>query len=114
MEKVHVRFGAISKTDTNVSVFDAVIEDHIVKIIMPTTLYSTCQSMARYIDYPAYLVVGDIVGKGKDGEPLLSNCKIRILLTFDKNIENYICDVSIPTRKNRIKGINLPKWFQQK
>lgn len=111
MEKVYVRFGEISKNSANVSVFEAVIENHIVKIIMPTATYNGCQVLARYMDYPAFLVFGDIIGKGKDGEPLMSNCKIKIPLRFDKATENYICDVSIPTKRNVLKDIKLPKWF---
>lgn len=112
MTKVYIRFGDISKKDTNVPVFEGVVENKIIRIIIPTTIYSTCQVLARYIDLPAYIVDGDIVGKGNNGEPLMSNCKIKIPLTFDKTIENYICDVSIPSKRNRLGDIQLPKWFK--
>jgi hypothetical protein len=111
MEKVYVRFGDVHKNDTNISVFEAILDGNIVKLIMPTTLYTTCQAIARHLDEPAFIVDGDIVGKGKDGEPLLSNCRIKIPLTYNKKLENYVCNVSIPHKREKRGNINLPKWF---
>jgi len=112
MEKVYVKFGDIHKNDTNVSVFEAILENNVVKIIMPTTLYSTCQAIARHLDQPAFLVMGDIVGTGKDGEPLMSNPKIKIPLKFNKDLETYTCNESIPHRRERKGNVNLPQWYQ--
>jgi hypothetical protein len=111
MDKVYVRFGNVARNDTNISVFEAVLEGNIVKLIMPTTLYSTCQAIARHLDEPVFLVDGDVVGKGKDGEPLLSNCRIKIPLTFDKNLETYTCDERIPHKREKRGNLTVPKWY---
>ena len=50
--------------------------------ITRTTLY-TQQHLLEYDNRPLYLVEGDYVGKGVDGEPLLKNVKII------KEIKNY-------------------------
>jgi len=112
MEKVYVKFGDIQKTDINISVFEAVLEGNVVKIILPTSLYTTLQSLARHMDEPAFIVMGDIVGKGKDGEPLMSNPKVKIPLKFDKYIETYVCEERIPIRRERKGNLNLPQWYR--
>ena len=43
--------------------------------ITKTTLY-TQQHLLEYDNRPCYLVTGDFVGKGSDGEPLINNVKI--------------------------------------
>ena len=112
MEKVYVRFGDIRKNDTNISVFEAITEGNVIRLIMPSTTYPTCQLVARHLDEPAFLVVGDIVGTGKDGEPLMSNCKIKIPLTFNKDLENYTCNEPIPRKRLKRKNTNVPVWYK--
>ena len=114
MVKIYVRFGDFSKNDNYISCYEAILENNVVKIIMPTTLYSTCQAIAKHIEEPAFLVDGDVSSRGNNGEPIMSNCKIKIPLTFNKVLENYTCDVSIPSTRKRIDNINLPKWFKRK
>jgi hypothetical protein len=111
MDKVYVRFGDVARNDTNISVFEGILEGNVVKIIMPSTLYTTCQAIARDIDLPAFIVDGDVVGKGKNGEPLLSNCRIKIPLTFDKNLETYTCDERIPHKREKRGNLAVPKWY---
>jgi hypothetical protein len=113
MDKVYVRFGNISRSDTNISVFEGVLEDNVVRLIMPSTLYTTCQAIARHLDEPAFIVDGDVAGKGKDGEPLLSNCRIKIPLTFDKKLETYTCDERIPHKREKRGNLNVPAWFHK-
>jgi hypothetical protein len=62
------------------------------------------------MDDPAFIVDGDVMGKGKDGEPLLSNCRIKIPLTFNKTLETYICEEPIPHKREKKENLNLPKW----
>ena len=50
--------------------------------ITRTTLH-TFQALLQYDNRPLYLVKGDCIGKGIDGEPLLKNVKIV------KEITNY-------------------------
>lgn len=111
MEKVYVRFGNFSKNDT-ISCFEAIAEGNIIRIIMPTMLYTTCQSIARHLDDPAFIVDGDVVGKGNDGEPLLNNIKIKIPLTFNKTIETYTSEDRLPHKREKHGNLNLPKWYK--
>lgn len=108
MEKIYVRFGDFSKNDKYISCFEGIIEDNIVKVIIPTILYSTCQLMARNIDEQAYLVDGTIIGKGNAGEPLMANVRIKIPLTYNKTLETYISEESHP--HIRKKAEKSPKW----
>jgi len=114
INKVYVRFGDISKNDDRIPCFEGIVEGNVVKIIMPTTLYSTCQVIASYIDNSAFIVDGDLVGKGNNGEPLLSNIKIKIPLTFNKDLETYTCDVPIIPKRKKRGNPNLPQWYNNK
>jgi len=113
MIKVYIRFGEFSKNAT-ISVFEAIIEDKIVRIILPTTSYHACQNMAKYVELPAFIVDGAINGKDKNGETLMNNVKIKIPLTFNKDIENYVSDISIPKPREKQKNMKIPKWRQNK
>jgi len=113
MVKVYVKFGEFNKTQT-ISVFEGLLEDRIVKIIMPTALYTTCQILSSYLNLSAFIVDGAIIGKDKNGLTLMKNVIIKIPLTFDKNIENYVSEVSIPKPRDREKGLKLPKWRRKK
>lgn len=114
MVKVYVRFGEFTKNDEYITCYEAILENNIVKIIIPTFLYSTLQIMARCTDMQAYLVDGTITQKGDHGESIMINCKIKIPLTYNKILENYTCTVSIPSTRKRIGNIELPKWFKGK
>ena len=113
MEKIHIRFGDFSKNDNNVICFEAVVDDHIVKILLPTATYPSCQLLARVVEDQAFLVIGKVVGRGKNGEVFLGNVTYKAPLTYNKDIENYVADFSVPTKRNRLSDIKVPKWFQR-
>lgn len=113
MKKIYVKFGDFSKKDQYISCYEALLENNVVKIIIPTMLYSTLQYMAKDVDLPAFIVMGTITGKGEHGELIMNNCKVKIPLTFNTTLENYTCLVSIPTLRKKIGNIELPKWFKQ-
>ena len=112
MDKVYVRFGEFTKREEFITCFEAVVEDHIVKIILPTATYPSCQLAARLIEDPAFIVTGDYVGKGKNGEPILTNIKFKVPIKLDKEQENYVTDFFIPSKKHK-SGTQLPKWFRK-
>lgn len=92
MTKTYIRFGDIPSNErssihcgdsgkvgeeTGVSVYDAVQIDNEWRIVVPKKMtYSTCVSLSAYVDKEFYLVQGDLVGYGSDGEPLIKNVKI--------------------------------------
>lgn len=92
MDKVYIRFGDIPPNERSsihcgdsgkvgeeigVSVYDAVQMDGEWRIVVPKKMtYSTCVSLSAYVDKEFYLVCGDLVGYGSDGEPLIKNVKI--------------------------------------
>ena len=93
--QLYIRFGDIPKdekskvyngeieigTENGVSVYPAFEDsegDIVLGLSLPitkTTLY-TQQHLLEYDNRPCYLVSGDYVGKGTDGEPLLKNVKV--------------------------------------
>lgn len=113
MVKIYVRFGEFSKNQT-IQVFEGLLEDRVVRIILPTTSYHACQNLAKYVDLPAFIVDGTLHGKDKDGELLMSNITVKIPLTYNKDIENYTSDIAILKPREKQKNLKLPRWFQQK
>lgn len=91
----YIRFGDIPKNEEScvyngdeligkengVSVYPAIIDENgsiIFGLHLPvtrTTLY-TMQYLIEYDNRPCYLVEGDLVGTGTDGEPLIKNVRI--------------------------------------
>lgn len=108
MVKVYVRFGEFSKNQT-IQIFEALLEDKVVRIIMPTTSYHACQNMAKYIDLPCFIVDGTLINQ--NGELLMSNITVKIPLTYNKNLENYTCDITIPKPREKQKNLKLPRWY---
>lgn len=78
--------------EKGVSVYHAVINDNgdveicITLPITRTTLY-TFQHLVEYDNRPCYLVDGEYVGRGSDGEPLIKNVKIIKEITYRKKEE---------------------------
>ena len=71
--------------------------------ITKTTLY-TQQHLLEYDNRPCYLVSGDYVGKGADGEPLIRNVSVI------KQLDNY--RIKEPTDKPEPKfEIEKGKWY---
>lgn len=67
--------------ERGVSVYNCLyVDDDIMGVVLPLPIteqaLDTFTSLVRYDDRPCYLVEGDCVGRGSDGEPLLRNVKI--------------------------------------
>ena len=87
-KKYFIRFGEIPKSgksknfltdnlELGISVYDCIRKDKEYLIIMPKLTYSNCVGLSGCIDRDIiYLVTGNIIGRGSDTEPLLSNYKI--------------------------------------
>ena len=92
---MYIRFGDIPKNERSkiyrgeeeigeeegVSVYDALIDDWggvTLGLSLPVTRTSlyTLQHLIEYDNRPCYLVSGNYIGKGSDGEPLIRNVKI--------------------------------------
>lgn len=113
--RFYIRFGEIPKTEKSkvyrngdsvigeepgVSVYDTVFYDGEWKIIYPNpSTEHTAQDINDFVldiaknnsfKRQAYLVSGDKVGTGQDGEPLIVNVKIiqNITSQFEFNLEN--------------------------
>ena len=122
MSKFYIRFGEIPKTEkskvyrngdnvigeeSGVSVYDAVFYDGEWKIIYPNpSTEHTAQDINDFVldiarnnsfKRQAYLVSGDKVGIGQDGEPLIVNVKIikNITSQFEYNLENDISQADL-------------------
>ena len=69
------------KKERGVSVYNCLyVDDDIIGVVLPLPItegaLNTFTNIVKYDDRPCYLVEGDCVGKGSDGEPLLRNVKI--------------------------------------
>lgn len=120
--RFYIRFGEIPKTEKSkiyrngdkligeepgVSVYDAVFYDEEWKIIYPNpSTQHTAQDINDFVldiarnnsfKRQAYLVSGDKVGIGQDGEPLIINVKIiqNITSQFGYDLENDIVEEQI-------------------
>lgn len=67
--------------EIGVSVYDAIIsEDDMISIGIPFPVtgstIDTFIGLVKYQNLPCFLVDGDFVGRGKDGEPLIKNVRI--------------------------------------
>jgi len=79
-----------------VSVYEAVERNGVYHILLPridpisiATLgmcFNVAQGLWGQAEYPLYEVVGDLVGFGSDGEPLLRNCRV-VCRLFKQNAE---------------------------
>ncbi len=87
MKLIFVRYGPIPESgkSTNrlteeqeggVSVYEAIERDGRVQIIVPSMTYGVHVTLSGFVGQPAYIVEGEVVGYGSDGEPLLANCRI--------------------------------------
>lgn len=68
-------------SEKGVSVYPAFIDENgnvVCGLTLPTTKTTLCtqQHLLEYDNRPCYLVTGDCVGNGTDGEPLIVNVKI--------------------------------------
>ena len=68
-------------TERGVSVYNCLmVGDEVIGVVLPIPIteqsLNTFQSLVQYDDRPCYLVEGDCVGRGSDGEPLLRNVNI--------------------------------------
>ena len=89
--------------------------------VTKTSLH-TQQHLLEYDNRPCYLVTGDYVGKGTDGEPLIKNVRIikeikPYRVKEDKENNTYVinnipnCGISVYNDDERIrKGINIDTW----
>lgn len=85
-KRIFIRFGELpqngkslnhltKKYEDGISVYEAIIDRQGVRVILPSLTGSACVSLSGCLDKPSYQVTGRIVGRGSDGEPLLTACK---------------------------------------
>jgi hypothetical protein len=83
----YLRFGDIPKSgvslnhltgenERGVSVYEAVQRDGAVFVLLPIMPEFACVSLWHVIRRPAYWVDGEVVGRGADGEILLSDIRV--------------------------------------
>lgn len=65
-----------NENELGVSVYDCVIHNDKIGLVFPNLTYSSCVTLSGVLDRPCYLVEGDKIGIGSDGEPLIKNIKI--------------------------------------
>ena len=106
MEKVYIRFGELPTNDY-VDIYQGLLEDLRVKIIIPEASYLTYQTLAKHLDDPVYIVDGDEICDTIEGGMTLVNARIVGELMFDEKTNTYVCDQTTLWRlKNRPKPVN--------
>lgn len=91
MRKVYVKFGSPLDNEDHIYVYEGLLEDNVVKLILPTASYSICQTIANDMEQPAYIVEGTRIGQANNGQPALREYKVVSKLTLDKYKECYVC-----------------------
>ena len=95
LKSIYIRFGDIPESgfstiyshgeesgkEKGISCYRALIDENdVVHICLPlpfdSSKWNVFQGFILYDDRPAYLITGDLVGYGSEGEPLLENVKI--------------------------------------
>lgn len=89
MKKVHIKFGELMDDEDHIYVYEDLLEDNIVKLLLPTVSYSMCQKIANDIELPAYIVEGTYIGQANNGQPALKEYKMVSKITLDKYKECY-------------------------
>lgn len=83
----YVRFGELptlgfsknyltDKLEEGVSVYECIERNGIYSIIVPSLKGGACVTLSCVLDRKMYEVIGNMVGYGSEGEPLLLNCEI--------------------------------------
>lgn len=95
IEKCYIRFGDLpvntsrnyltGEMEAGISVYEAIIDGDQVKLVFPDLTYSACVSLSGVLERQAFIVEGEQIGIGSDGEPLLRDCKIKQLLMTDSS-----------------------------
>ena len=102
MTKIYIKFGEPLPDEDHIYVYEASVEDSVIKLVMPSLSYQACQNLAGDIELPAYAVEGRYIGKDNLGQPILREHKIISKLKFDKQNECYhfISKITEPDRPN--------------
>ena len=91
MKKIYVRFGEIIDP-TNTEVYEAIIENNTVKILMPKSSHPAAIDFAKAVgfgDVPTYVVEGRFEGTDDRSISTLSNPHIIKELSYDTLTETY-------------------------
>ena len=98
MKVCYVRFGEIPKNERSnvycgdsgkvgeekgVSVYEGIVREKKINIIMPCFDYGACVSLSGCLNRRCYIVKGKLVGYGSEGEPLLRDIKIVSEVSFN-------------------------------
>ena len=90
MKKIFIRFGELPPTgkskihngdagiigeEIGVSVYEGIEEDGKIKVILPSLTPMACVSLSGCLGRKIFIVNGEKIGEGTDGEPLLKNVK---------------------------------------
>ena len=89
MKKVYIRFGELHATEF-VDIYQGLLENGIIKIIIPNASYLTYQTLASHLDDPVYLVDGDEIADNIQGGYILVNTRIVGELKLDGDTNNYV------------------------
>lgn len=93
---IYIRFGDLpiggrstnyltGEKEIGISVYEGIErEDGEYSIVFPNLTESCCVSLSGCLQRKAYLVEGEVVGRGSDGEPLLTKCRIIREINFCK------------------------------
>lgn len=101
MEKIYVKFGDIEDPD-NVEVYEAILDENIVKIVMPKANHPAAVDFARSVGFGeigTYVVEGTPIGTNEKSLTILSNCKVIRKLNYNEQSESYEWSKKTPVKK---------------
>ena len=91
MKKIYVKFGDVEDPN-NVEVYEAILDENIVKIVMPKANHPAAVDFARSVGFGeigTYVVEGTYVGINDKSLTILSDCKVIKKLNYNEQSESY-------------------------
>ena len=92
MRKVYIKYGDFESEEFE-DVYQGLLENNIVKILIPEANYSICQKLAAHWgDEQVFLVGGEEIVDNENGGVVLVNTKVIGELSKNEETKGYYCD----------------------
>jgi hypothetical protein len=113
-DKVYVRFTEEENEKREIiTVYEAIINDNVVNILMPKTSHPAAIDFAKSIgfcDNDAYIVEGEFIGTDDRSRSLLKNPVYVHKLHYNRNEESYLLEKEAPDVKWKFDDSEFSFW----
>lgn len=95
-----------NELEAGVSVYEGILRDGKAMILLPSGTPGACVTASGAVERPVYMVGGEVVGRGSDGEPVLANVQVvkRVELSgAEKNVTSDLFAGRRPLLNHQLK-----------